>query len=314
LAFREKKTAADLSYHQPVLVGAVTSWLVTNPSGLYVDCTAGGGGHSAAVLEKLGPSGKMVLIDRDQAAIDACRARFSGDKRVKVVHGELREIGSILKSQDISRVAGFLLDLGLSSHQIDTVERGFSHAAEGPLDMRMDERLTRTAADILNTYSEHDLADIFFYHGEERKARAIARRVVAERQKAPLDKSSSLNAAVRKSVPGKWLVKSLSRIYQALRIEVNDELIQLKTGLEAMIPFLDPGGRVVTISYHSLEDRIIKHFFRGDPATFFGEGFEKTHPRFLFKNLTKKVVRPSPDEIGRNPRARSAKLRAAEKS
>jgi 16S rRNA (cytosine1402-N4)-methyltransferase len=314
LAFREKKTAGEAQYHQPVLVDAVTGWLVTDRSGLYVDCTAGGGGHSAAVLENLGPEGRMVLIDRDPSAVDCCRTRFRNDPRVRVVQGAFGEIKPILETQNVRRASGFLLDLGLSSNQIDTLERGFSYSSDGPLDMRMDLNLPQTAADILNTYTEHDLADIFFYHGEERKARAVARRIVADRLRAPLERSSSLNASVRKVVHGKWLVKSLSRIYQSLRIEVNDELNQLKTGLEGMVPFLDPGGRVVVISYHSLEDRIVKHFFKGDPATFFGEGFENTRPRFLFKNLTKKVIRPTSDEIGQNPRARSAKLRAAEKT
>jgi 16S rRNA (cytosine1402-N4)-methyltransferase len=314
LAFPEKKSASDSSYHRPVLADTAAGWLVTNPSGVYVDCTAGGGSHSAAVLARLDAEGRMLLIDRDRAAVDACAARFGSDGRIRVIQGEFGEIASILESQGIQRASGFLFDLGLSSHQIDTGERGFSYSGDCPLDMRMDVRSGRTAADIINTYSENELADIFFYHGEERKARGIARKVVAERKKGPIETSSSLNAVVRKTVPGKWLVKSLSRIYQALRIEVNDELNQLKKGLEGVLPFLDPGGRVVVVSYHSLEDRIVKHFFKGDPAALFGEGFEKTHPRFLFKNLTKKVVRPSSEEIGRNPRARSAKLRAAEKS
>jgi 16S rRNA (cytosine1402-N4)-methyltransferase len=300
-------------YHVPVLTELVMRWTITDPAGLYVDGTAGGGGHSGAILEKLQSGGSMILIDRDAAAVDFCRKRFSGDPRVETVHGEFKDIESILLSLNRTKINGLLLDLGLSSNQLDTVERGFSHSQNGRLDMRMDSRLQQTAADVLNERTEEELADLFHYYGEERHSRAIARRIVREREKRPFDTSESLNQAVRRTVSGKWLLKTLSRIYQALRIEVNDELNQLKTGLEKAYPFLEPGGRVVVISYHSLEDRIVKQYFRGDPVTFFGEGFEKAQPRFLFQRLTRKVVRPSDDEIRLNSRARSAKLRAAEK-
>jgi len=303
----------DEGYHRPVLLNSVVHWILTDPSGTYVDGTAGGGGHSGAILEKLNSDGRMVLIDRDEEAVSWCRRRFSVFPQVDVVRGELKDIDAILKSLNILQVTGFLLDLGVSSHQIDLHERGFSYSVDSPLDMRMDRRLTRTAADILNTAGEEDLADLFFYYGEERKSRAIAKRIVRERGKRPFDSSESLNAVVRKAVPHRWQLKTLARIYQALRIDVNDELNQLKTGLEAVYPFIRSGGRIVVIGYHSLEDRIVKQFFRGDRTAFFGEGFEKIRPRFLFRTLTRKVVRPSPDEIRSNPRARSAKLRAAEK-
>jgi len=313
LESRNEKQYGFPFYHQPVLVEAVLQWLVTDRSGMYVDCTAGGGGHSNAILERLDSGASLLLIDRDEQAVEQCKGRFSGVRQVTVIQGELKAVDFVLENLAIKKVTGFLCDLGVSSHHIDAADRGFSYSTDGPLDMRMDRRLAGTAADILNGYSERDLADLFFYYGEERKSKALARRIVEERNRHPIKTSEALNAVIRKSVPGKWFIKTLARIYQALRIEVNDELNQLKTGLEKMYPFLDPGGRIVAISYHSLEDRVVKHFFRGGPVTFFGEGFEKATPRFLFTNLTGKVVRPSAEEVHQNPRARSARLRAAEK-
>ncbi len=303
----------DEAFHRPVLLDSVVHWILTDPSGIYVDGTAGGGGHSGAILARLNPGGRMVLIDRDEEAVSWCKRRFAAFPQVDVVYGELQEIDTILKRLNILQVDGFLLDLGVSSRQIDLRERGFSYSMDNPLDMRMDRRSTRTAVDVLNTAREEELADLFYYYGEERKSRTIARRIVREREKRPFDSSDSLNAVVRRVVPGRWHVKTLARIYQALRIEVNDELNQLKTGLEAAYPMVRSGGRVVVIAYHSLEDRIVKQFFRGGQTEFFGKGFEKVHPRFLFQILTRRVVRPSPDEIRTNPRARSARLRAAEK-
>lgn len=304
---------AENGYHRPVLVDAVLNWMVVDPSGLYVDGTAGGGGHSSAVLKKLNSRGRMVLIDRDEEAVAFCAKRFAGNRQVAVVHGEIRNIDSILMNLKIPRITGFLMDLGLSSRQVDSPERGFSYSSCNRLDMRMNRNSPLTAAGILNTYSESELADLFFYYGEERKARFIARRIVRERSKKPFDATDSLNEVIRKSVAAKWYLKTLARLYQALRIEVNDELNQLKSGLEKASAFMGPGSRMVVISYHSLEDRIVKQFFKGDPTAFFGEDFQEARPRFLFRRLTHKVVRAEPDEIRNNPRARSAKLRAAEK-
>jgi 16S rRNA (cytosine1402-N4)-methyltransferase len=301
-------------YHQPVLVNAVLHWILTDASGVYVDGTAGGGGHSNAILKRLNPDGRMVLIDRDEDAVELCKSRFSTASQVHVVHGDFKDIDVILGDLSITKITGFLLDLGLSSHQLDTPERGFSYSSEAELDMRMDRRLPETAADVLNTRSEKELADLFFRYGEDRQSRLIAKRIVREREKQPYRSSAPLNAVIRKTVPSRWQIKTLSRIYQALRIEVNDELHQLKTALQKAYPLLQHAGRIVVISYNSLEDRIVKQFFRSSLDLFPENGYPYARSYFLFSRLTRKVVRPSREEIRDNPRARSAKLRAAEKS
>ncbi len=304
-----------IAYHIPVLCDAAVRILVSDPSWTYVDGTLGGGGHAEAICERLSASGRLIACDRDEDAVAFSRerlARFAD--RVVILHADFGSIGGTLRRLNPGPVGGFLLDLGVSSFQLDEGARGFSFQGVHPLDMRMDRRQTRTAADVVNGSSEQVLADVLFRYGEERAARRIARVVVARR---PLVTTADLSRAVEEAVGGKFLVKSLARVFQALRIEVNRELDQLRAALEAAAPLLRPGGRLVVISYHSLEDRIVKDFFREQAA----EWIHSAHrlvpdtPRVpALRVLTRRPLLPSPEEVRKNPRGRSAKLRAAEKT
>lgn len=301
-------------FHKPVLVESVLQFLLTDSSGTYVDGTVGGGGHSEAILRHLSQKGRLIGIDRDRDAVAFCQNRFSCfGERVKVVKGDFGDVDLLLTGLSISQIHGFFLDLGLSSFQVDTAERGFSYLADGPLDMRVDVSSLRSARDVVNTYSEQKLADIFYRFGEERFARGIARRIVEARIKRSIETTGALADLVRRSLPGHRQIKTLSRVWQAIRIEVNDELGQLRMGLEKVFPFLRPGARVVVISYHSLEDRLVKRFFRGEEATFSKKDVPRPGSGFGFRVLTRRVIRPQEAEIRDNSRARSARLRAAEK-
>ena len=301
-------------FHVPVLVDAVLAFLLTNPSGIYVDGTVGGGGHGESILNRLDKKGKLIGIDRDERAISFCRERFSsyGD-RIRLVQGEFGDVDVLLGDLGISEVDGLLLDLGVSSHQIDTVERGFSYLTDGPLDMRMDMSVLKRGRDVINGYSEADLFSVLVDYGEERFARRIARRIVESRRKKSIETTRDLADVVRRVVPQRTHVKTLSRVFQAVRMEVNDELGQLRTGLEGVYPLLKSGGRIVVISYESLMDRMVKRFFRGEAATFSKHEAVQSDSRFCFRVLTRRIVRPSVEEVAENPRARSARLRAAEK-
>lgn len=305
---------ASQPYHMPVLVDEAVSYLVGNPAGIFIDCTLGGGGHAEQILKKLNRAGKLIAIDRDQDAIEYAQDHLREFRQqIKIIQGNFADIDHIVHETGESTLDGILLDLGISSHQIDVPARGFSYLQDGPLDMRMNSKTTMTACDVIQTYSESSLADLFFYYGEERRARQIARRIVLIREKDPIQTTQDLARAVRMIIPGHVVNKSLSRIFQALRIEVNDELEQLKTVLPKAGKLLKTGGRLVIISYHSLEDRLVKRFFRGEPLSFMRQDMvEQVEPR-LFKMLHKKVIQPMEAEISRNPRARSARLRAAEK-
>jgi 16S rRNA (cytosine1402-N4)-methyltransferase len=301
------------NYHVPVLAREVLEYLITDPAGVYVDATAGGGGHSEGIVSRLMPQGRLVGIDRDADAIAYCRGRFSKSSHTaEFIQGEFASMDTLLASAGIDRVDGVLFDLGVSSRQIDAPQRGFSYLHDGPLDFRMDTRTAVTAEEVLSSRSERELSDLFFQYGEEKNARRIARAVVAARERKPVTTTGDLSEIVRRITPARWQVKTLSRIFQALRLEVNDELRQLQTGLEKAAALLKQGGRMVVITYHSLEDRMVKRFLRGpednDPFP-----VTRTKPAPPFRVLTKKVVTPSPGEILANPRARSAKLRAAER-
>jgi 16S rRNA (cytosine1402-N4)-methyltransferase len=300
-------------YHVPVLLNEVLNFLITDPSGAYVDATLGGGGHSEAILKRLGPEGRLVGIDRDPEAVSVSMTRLAGfSDRMKIVLGEFAEMDSIFDSEGIRQIDGVLFDLGVSSRQIDSAERGFSFQQDGPLDMRMGAGTAATAGDVVRTYSERQLSDLFWRFGEERNSRRIARAIVESRGRRPIETTGDLRELIRELTPERWQTKTLSRIFQAIRLEVNDELGQLQTGLDKAAGLLKKGGRMVVISYHSLEDRIVKRFFKR-PVD------ETRHPGILerpvpaFRMLTRKVVTPSFEETAINPRSRSAKLRAAEK-
>jgi 16S rRNA (cytosine1402-N4)-methyltransferase len=302
------------TYHEPVLAAETLSLLITDRDGTYVDGTVGGGGHAEKICLALGTRGRLVGIDADADALAESRMRLERfGSQVNLVRGNFRNVVSELNALGISRVAGIVLDLGVSSHQIDDAGRGFSFRADGRLDMRFDDRRGVDAGEIVNGYPQERLEKIFREFGEEREARRISRALVYAR---PVSGAGELNAVVEKCVGGRFLTKSLARVYQALRIEVNGELESLREALSSVPDILSPGGRCVVISYHSLEDRIVKDFFRAEAADRIPSQNklvpdEPRVPRLQI--LTKKPVTATADEISRNGRSRSAKLRAAER-
>ena len=303
------------SYHVPVLCREVVQYLLTDPGGTYVDGTVGGGGHAEAICRQLSGTGRLIGFDAD---VDAIRhatehlERFAD--RVTLIHANVRALRAELSLRGIDRIRGLLLDLGVSSFQINQGSRGFSFRSDDALDMRMDQRQPRTAHDILNTLPESDLADIIYRYGEERMARRIARRIIAAR---PLKTTGDLADVVGSVVGSRFLSRSLARVFQALRIVVNDEMQSLTETLASVVDPLEPGGRVVAISYHSLEDRIVKEFFRAEAVDRVPSG-HKLLPDTVkvprMRILSKKPIVPAPDEIRQNPRARSAKMRVAERT
>lgn len=287
------------------MVKEVVTFLEPAPGKVLVDCTLGFGGHAAALLDK---GANVIGFDRDQTAIEAAKGRLSDYRNIRYIKGNFGDLKELIKE----KVDGFLFDLGVSSYQIDNAERGFSIRTDGPLDMRMDKSARLTAAEIVNHYSEEELAKIFFEYGEERFSRRVARAIVVAREPASKPRGSQeprrlasgsikstqeLKELIEKAIPTWRKRESVSRIFQALRIAVNSELSNLKAALPQAFGLLIPGGRIVVISYHSLEDRIVKQAFKNG----------------ILKMLTKKPVTPGVEETAQNPRARSAKLRAAEK-
>jgi 16S rRNA (cytosine1402-N4)-methyltransferase len=288
--------------HASVLLREVVTALEPRSSGLYVDATVGYGGHTAALLEA--GAGRVVGIDRDPAALAACRARFSdaGD-RVVLVHADYRDLPRILAEQHVSAVDGLVVDLGVSSPQLDDPSRGFSFRHDGPLDMRMDPTAGRPLASMLADVDEQTLADVIFRFGEERHSRRIARAIVRAQASAPIATTGALAAIVRRAIGGGWQrIDPATRTFQGLRIWVNSELDGLDQFIVAVAGALAPGGHAAAIAFHSLEDRIVKHTMRALGA----EG----HVRVL----TKKPIEPGADETDANPRARSARLRVMEKA
>lgn len=286
--------------HTPVLLDEVIQFLQPQPGGRFIDATLGTGGHTRAILERTAPDGKVLAIDRDESALTkGCEALASFGSRVIFVHSNFREIARIAAGNNFYGADGALADIGVSSMMVDDASRGFSFMREGPLDMRMDRDQELTAAGVVNTYSEKEIADILFNFGEERRSRAIARSIVRGR---PLKLTTDLARAVERVIGGPRYgqIHPATRTFQALRIFVNDELKSLDTFLESSMTVIRSGGRLVVITFHSLEDRIVKQKFRASPAP--------------GRVLTKKVVIATDEELRRNPRARSAKLRAWEKS
>ncbi len=284
--------------HRPVLLDEVIQGLAPREGMTIVDGTAGAGGHAAALAARVGLSGRVIGLDRDPEMLRLAEAATRG-LPVTLVKAPYSDLGRVLDDLGIDRIDALLLDLGLSSDQLHWASRGFSFAADGPLDMRFDPGSDTTAADLVNTLPADELADLIYQFGEERHSRRIARRIVEERRLGPITTTSRLAAVVRKGVPGKWgTIDPATRTFQALRIAVNDELGHLERTLADAPDRLNPGGRFAAISFHSLEDRRVKHAFRDDTR---------------LAVLTKKPVTASDPELAANPRARSAKLRVAER-
>jgi len=286
--------------HTPVLLEETLKLLAPVDGGIYVDGTLGLGGHAREILEQCGPTGQVIGFDRDGDAIARAQRNLAPyGKRVTFIRRNFAEIKKGLSEIDIAHVDGLLLDIGLSSLQLDASGRGFSFKGNEPLDMRMDDRGQVTAADLLNQRGADELADIFYYYGEERHARRIAAQIVSEREKVGFETTDQLAAVVAQAIPKRFHPKKIhvaTKVFQALRIAVNRELESLARILDETVDILKPGGRICVISFHSLEDRLVKWKFKENPA---------------LKVLTKKPVVPSEAERRRNPRARSAKLRAA---
>lgn len=304
------------SYHTPVLLQPAISYLVTSPTGLYVDATIGGGGHAELLLASF-PHAQVIGIDADADALEFSRQRLHPyENRLRLFRANFRHVRHLLSQQGISSADGFLFDLGVSSRQLDDPEKGFSYRFDEPLDMRLDESQARSAAEIVNSYSQDELERILRTYGEEPFAHRIAKSIVQARKAKAIGTTGELANIVRSAIRVKNPMKTLSRVFQAIRIEVNDELDSLRQALSDCVEILRPGGRLVVISYHSLEDRIVKHLFHELSSTRIRSAHklipdQPVTPRL--KVLTKRPVVPDEIEVSANKRARSARLRAAEK-
>ncbi|MDY4696300.1 MAG: 16S rRNA (cytosine(1402)-N(4))-methyltransferase RsmH [Selenomonas montiformis] len=307
-------------HHISVMLEETVRGLVTNKKGTYVDCTLGGGGHSHRIAELLEPAGRIIGIDQDEEAVEAASARLSDAAcRVDIVHDNFRHLEQILHAEDADQVDGVVFDLGVSSHQIDTAERGFSYMHDAPLDMRMDPEAELSAYEVINTYSEQDLFRIFHDYGEERWAKRIAQFIVRERQTAPIRTTGGLVDVICKAIPKAVRQAAgghpAKRVFQAVRIEVNDELGILETAFRTAVRHLKPGGRIAIITFHSLEDRIAKKTLRDMSRGCICPPELPVcvcHHRPEIRLLGKPVI-AAPQEIERNSRSKSAKLRLAEK-
>ena len=297
-----------MEYHNPVLRQLSVDYLVSDPNGVYVDVTYGGGGHSRTIMEKL-DQGRLIAFDQDADA----QSQLIDDERFTFVASNFKNLSRFLKYHQAYPVDGILGDLGVSSHQFDTPERGFSYREDGALDMRMNTQSGKSAQDVINQYDEKALSDIFYRYGELSDGRALARRILKAREEQPILTTQQLVEVLRPALLRGKENKSLSKIFQAIRIEVNQEMSVLEDFLTQTTDALKVGGRLVIISYHSLEDRLVKNFMRSGrldgevEKDFFG------NPLTPFKLITRKAIQPEDEEINDNPRARSAKLRVAEK-
>jgi 16S rRNA (cytosine1402-N4)-methyltransferase len=303
--------AFDHGYkHVPVLVKEVVHFLQPQTQGVYVDATVGEGGHAEALLRATAPSGRLIGIDRDAEVLEIARQRLAPfGSRVDIVHGHAAELRNILDTLQVAEADGILLDLGVSSYQLETAARGFSFARAGPLDMRMDRTTGPTAATLVNTLGEWELVNVIMRYGEEHWARRIARAILRARRRAPLQTTQDLAAIVTQVIPPsarRPRIHPATRTFQALRIAVNQELSRLEESLKVAIACLRPGGRLCVIAYHSLEDRIVKRTFQA-----YATSPENATPRVRL--LTKKPVTCTHAERQVNPRARSAKLRVLER-
>lgn len=293
--------------HAPVMLKEAIEFLAPQEGGIYVDCTLGSGGHAKEILRLIGPTGRLIGFDKDESALNRSKEVLAPYlEQLVFIHSDFRQMVEFLHDLQIDKVDGILFDLGVSSNQVLEPERGFSYNYDAFLDMRMDQSSATTAADLVNTLSEKELADIIFRYGEERWARRIASFIVDWRKKAPVTTTGQLVEIIKAAIPARARRTGphpARRTFMALRIAVNDELTGVEAGLRAGISLLKQGGRIVVISFHSLEDRIVKSVFRE-----YG-----WHSRNEIHILTKKPIVPEAAEIEANPRSRSAKLRAAEK-
>jgi 16S rRNA (cytosine1402-N4)-methyltransferase len=292
-------------HHIPVLAAEVLAGLSPRPGGVYIDGTLGGGGHAALLLARAGAGARLLGIDADPAALAAAREKLAAleatdpPQRWTLAHGNFRELAALARAADIAEADGILLDLGVSSHQLDTPERGFSFNVDAPLDMRLDPTQGPTAADLVNELPERELADIIYRYGEERASRRIARWIVERRGTQPFATTSELASLTARALGGqRGRIHPATRTFQALRIAVNGELASLEAVLPQAVELLKVGGRLAVISFHSLEDRIVKQFVRSEAR---------------LRALTKKPQQGGDEEVASNPRARSAKLRVAER-
>ena len=297
-------------YHIPALLPEALSALDIAPRGIYVDATLGGGGHSRAIVERLAPEGRLYSFDQDSDAIE----RAFTDPRFTAVYGNFRFLGNFLRYYGVEAVDGVLADLGVSSHHFDDAARGFSFRADAPLDMRMNRKGAVSAATLLASASEERIAEILYLSGELRQSRRMARAIVQARKESPVDTTGRLLDVIRPHINPRQEKKELAQVFQALRIEVNGEMEALRSFLRQALSVLRPGGRLAVITYHSLEDRLVKNFMRS--GRFDGEiekdFFGRTNSPLRL--LTNKPIVPGEDEILRNPRSRSAKLRVAVKN
>lgn len=296
----------DSVYHIPAMLEETLQGLITNPEGIYVDVTLGGGGHSRAIYERLGENGQLFSFDQDKEAIENMLKQNAPCAKWQLVHGNFRFLTNFMDYYGIEQVDGVLADLGVSFHHFDTPERGFSFRFDAPLDMRMNQQAGRTAADIVNSYDEESLARVLYIYGEMKNARQVARRIVKVRSTNPIATTEQFAEICQ--VPK----KDLAQLFQALRIEVNDEMGALREMLEGALQLLKPGGRLAILTYHSLEDRMVKNFLRAG-------NIEGTIEKDFYGNaltpfrVIEKGRQATPEEVERNPRSRSARLRVGEK-
>ncbi len=304
--------------HIPVMLSEAVEGLSVKPGGVYVDATLGGGGHSAKILSELG-EGRLIAFDLDEWALNNARERFAGEERITLVNDNFKRIPEVLTDMGIDKIDGAIFDLGISSPQIDTPERGFSYMHDAPLDMRMDLNATKNAYDVVNGYSEEALTGVFREYGEEKAAYRIAEDIVRTRKVKPIESTFELVKIIERHYPANPRKRSghpAKRVFQALRIEVNDELDGLSEAIEKTTLRLKPGGRIAVITFHSLEDRIVKNAFKelekdctcpkNFPVCVCGKRKE-------IEVLTKKPITAGEEELTKNPRAASAKLRIAER-
>lgn len=295
------------AYHIPALLNETIELLNIKPDGVYVDVTFGGGGHSREILKHLGENGKLLAFDQDEDALD----NRIDDPRFIFVRSNFRYLSNFLRYHGVEKIDGLLADLGVSSHHFDEEERGFSFRFDAPLDMRMNKRAKLTAAEILNNYSEEDLANVFYLYGELHNSRKIARTIVNAREKEPFDRIFPFIEVLKPFFFREKEKKDMARVFQALRIEVNKEMEVLKSLLQQACDAINEDASIVVLTYHSLEDRLVKNYFK--TGNFEGKQEKDFYGNILspLKPVSNKVIVASDEEVGRNPRARSAKLRAA---
>ncbi|MFW5644710.1 MAG: 16S rRNA (cytosine(1402)-N(4))-methyltransferase RsmH [Bacteroidota bacterium] len=298
-----------MTYHKPVLLNESIEGLDIKPEGIYADLTFGGGGHSREILDRLGKKGKLLAFDQDRDAAE----NMPNDKRITFIHANFRFLKNFLNYFEIKQLDGILADLGISSHQIDKISRGFTFRNKAALDMRMNKESGLTAEMILNEYPENELIRVFRDYGEIRGAHRFVKKIVQLRAKHKISDTETLIGIVEDLIPGHQRNKTLARLFQALRIEVNDEMGALKDFLRISHEVLKKGGRLVVLSYHSVEDRMVKNLIKTGniegrlEKDFFG------NPKQVFHAINRNVIMPDEDELRHNPRSRSAKLRIAEK-